>query len=253
MLALSFFDSISRNSFLLGVACGLFVWGLWVLVRLLIDAKVTRASGDVFSYDLNSPQDQAAKELVDACKKRLRFQKRLNPDWLGPLIEEVPPLMTAIAACYYPDAENPLMAPGLSQFSRAIHRASKDVSHFLENRRVGRLIDVSASRAIKTWETSRDWATNDKMQTANKWYKRVRPFMQAIAYNSPFMWGSVVTRNIAIRALQPAIVGLIARRAIELYSGRIPDDDFGEPLSEEEILNEELQQAKAAEQVDTDE
>ncbi len=238
-IALSFFDSISNFNFLAGLACGLLMWGIWVLFRLLIDARVTRQTGNILPDDLNSPQDQAAQELIDACKKRLRFQKRLNPDWLGPLIEEVPPLVEAIATCYYPDAENPLIAPGLSQFSRAIHQTAKDISHFLENRRVGRLIDVSASSAIKTWETSRDWSSNNKMLTANRWYKRIRPFMQAIAYNSPLMWGSIITRNIAIRALQPAIVGLIARRAIELYSGRISNDDFGEPLTDEELKQAE--------------
>jgi hypothetical protein len=38
------------------------------------------------------------------------------------------------------------------------------------------------------------------------------------------MWASLAVSNVTIRTLQPAIIDLIARRAIELYSGRLGKD-----------------------------
>ena len=54
-----------------------------------------------------------------------------------------------------------------------------------------------------------------------KWWKRLLPVMQTVRYKSPLMWASLAVSNVAVRSLQPAVIDLIARRAIELYSGRM--------------------------------
>jgi hypothetical protein len=35
------------------------------------------------------------------------------------------------------------------------------------------------------------------------------------------MWASVAVSNVAARTLQPAVIDIIAKRAIDLYSGRL--------------------------------
>jgi len=35
------------------------------------------------------------------------------------------------------------------------------------------------------------------------------------------MWASLAVSNVAVRALQPAVIDIVARRAMELYSGRL--------------------------------
>jgi hypothetical protein len=35
------------------------------------------------------------------------------------------------------------------------------------------------------------------------------------------MWASLAASNVAVRTLQPAVIDIIARRTMELYSGRL--------------------------------
>jgi len=237
------YDRFSLFSFLAGAVCVFLVWFLQLIIRLVIDIRHTRKQMAVLGAQSDDARDNAAYELVEACKKKLRYQKRINPDWLAPLIDEVPPLIIGIANCYYPDAENPLTAPGLSSFARAIQRTAADLSDFLENRRVGRLIDMSGSKAWKTWKKGKDIVEHQRTTKVNRWYKRVRPVMQVLAYGSPLMWGGLLASNIGVRVLQPAIIDLIAHRAIELYSGRIPGDSLEIKIpTEENIQQENIQQ-----------
>lgn len=53
------------------------------------------------------------------------------------------------------------------------------------------------------------------------WYDKTRPLWQVLRYRSLWMWMSFAASNVAVRTLQPMIVDMIARRAIELYSGRL--------------------------------
>jgi hypothetical protein len=126
-----------------------------------------------------------------------------------------------IAAIYHPSHENPLLAPGLGQFSRAVHLAALDVADFLQTRSIGRLIDVSANTALKTWEVTHKIAKHEAMQEANKWYKRLLPVWQIARYKSPLVWATMAVSNVATRTLQPAIIDIVARRAIDLYGGRL--------------------------------
>ena len=177
---------------------------------------------------LDDPRDRAAHAKVEACKQRLRWQPNLNPDWLSPLIDETPALVRDIAAIYYPDADDPLRAPGLSHFIRAIHLTAADMADFLQTHRLGRLADVSAHTLWKGWEFGRKVATHERVKTLHKWYKQARPWYkkalpvwQIARYQSPWMWAGFTLSNVMIRTAQPIAIDIIARRAIELYSGRL--------------------------------
>ena len=204
--------------FLVGVVSGLGLVGLWRGIRLLTDLRATRVAADtLLGPPFDNPQDRAAYERVKSCKSRLRWQKKPNPEWIAPLIEEIPKLVQEIAEIYYPDAEDPIWAPGLSHFARAIHLTAMDIADFLQNRRVGRLIDVSATTVWRTREILRD----DRVKNLHKWYRRVLPVWQIIKVKSPLMWASLAASNMAVRTLQPAVINIVARHTIELYSGRL--------------------------------
>lgn len=191
-------------------------------LRFAADLKAVRAvaGGRLEGVD-RSEADHLALEAVRNSKNRLRWQRKFNPEWLPPLVDEVPRLVREIAAIYHPRHENPLLAPGLSQFSRAVHLAALDVTDFLQTRSIGRLIDVSAGTALKTWELTHKIAKHEAVQQAGKWYRRLLPVWQAALYKSPVMWASVAVSNVAARTLQPAFIDIIARRAIDLYGGKL--------------------------------
>jgi len=207
--------------FLAGVLVGGATLVLWKALRFAADLRAARHAVSSYVFPECGVADEQAHKAVEECKKRLRWQKNLNPEWLPPLVDEVPKLVREIAAIYHPGKQEALLAPGLSQFSRAVHLAAMDVADFLQTRSIGRLVDVSASTAIKTWEMTHKIATHDKMQTANKWYKRLLPIWQVLRLKSPIMWASVAVSNVAARTLQPAVIDIIAKRTIDLYSGRL--------------------------------
>jgi hypothetical protein len=133
--------------FSLGLLCGLVCARGWLLLRDYLRLRRARAAAEVFHHALlDDPRDLAAHARVQACKQRLRWQPTLNPNWLDPLIDETPALVREIATFYYPDAEDPVRAPGLSHFIRAIHLTAANLADFLQTHRLGRLADVSAPR-----------------------------------------------------------------------------------------------------------
>jgi hypothetical protein len=208
--------------FLAGLVCGMGGMAIWFGLRFLADLREARqaAAADLFSIQPGE-RDQAALAAVDACKNRLRWNKDPNPEWLPPLFVELPKLVREIAAIYHPDSPQPMLAPGLSHFTKAIQLAATDVTEFLQTRTVGRLVDVSAHTALKTWEKGREVIQHEAVQSLNKWYRRLLPVWQVVRWKSPLVWASMAVSNVAARTLQPAIVDIVARRIIELYSGRV--------------------------------
>jgi len=202
--------------------------GVWLLRRYL-ELRRARIAAEVLRYAMSdNPQDREAQLRVAACKQRLRWQATLNPSWLSPLLDEVPTLVRDIATVYYPDAEDPVRAPGLSHFMRAIHLTAEDIANFLQTHRLGRLVDVSTHTLWKSWATSQRIARHEHVKTLHIWYRHVypwhdktRPIWQALRYRSPWMWMSFAASNVAVRTLQPMMIDIMARRAIELYSGRL--------------------------------
>lgn len=209
-------------TFLAGLLTGASVIFVWKVFRLLADAKNARATAEDALQELQGTvKDAAAQKVVSESKNRLRWQRSLNPEWIQPLIDEVPRLVREIAAVYYPAEREPLLSPGLSQFTCAVHLAALDLANFLQTRSIGRLVDVSANTALEAWKKGREVVESEQFQYAAKWYKRLLPVFQTVRYKSPVMWATLAVSNVAVRALQPAIIDLIARRAIELYSGRL--------------------------------
>lgn len=210
--------------FLAGLVCGLGVVFLWHGVRFFADLRAARAAtaAEIFAQSPGE-RDQLALDAITACKNRLRWHRNPNPEWLTPLVDEIPRLVREIAAIYHPHAPHPLLAPGLSHFTQAIQLAANDVTNFLQTRTVGRLVDVSAHTALRTWEKGRDVLQHETVQKIGKWYKRLLPVWQVVRFNSPLVWASMAVSNIAARTLQPSIVDIVARRAVELYSGRVAE------------------------------
>lgn len=209
-------------TFAAGFLCGAATWLLWMALRFAADVKAASRDATRRLGEAASPRDLEARNAIEACKNRLRWQKRVNPEWLPPLFEEIPKLVREIARIYHPVHPDPLLAPGLSEFSRAVQLTAHDVSSFLETRSIGRLVDVSASTALKTWEMTHKIATHEAVQTAGKWYKRILPVWQVVKYKSPMVWAGMAVSNVAARTLQPALIDIIARRALDLYGGRVP-------------------------------
>jgi len=209
-------------TFLAGLLTGASVIFVWKVFRLLADARNASANAHDALKELHGTvKDDAAQKAVTECKNRLRWQRSLNPEWIQPLLVEVPRLVREIAAVYYPAEREPLLSPGLSQFTCAVHLAALDLANFLQTRSIGRLVDVSANTALDAWNKGKQVVESEQFQYAAKWYKRLLPVLQTVRYKSPIMWASLAVSNVAVRALQPAVIDLIARRAIELYSGRL--------------------------------
>lgn len=207
--------------FIAGFMCGLATWLIWKALRFAADLKAARHAVESYVYPECGIADERAKKAIEECKKRMRWSRSPNPEWLSPLVDQVPLLVREIAAIYHPEHREPLLAPGLSQFTRAIHLAAMDLADFLQTRAVGRLVDVSASTALKTWEMSHKIVNHDTVQSMNRVYKWMLPVWQVLRYKSPVVWAGMAVSNIAARTLQPAVVDIIARRAIDLYSGRL--------------------------------
>jgi len=208
-------------AFLLGLATAVVLLGLWRGLRFLLDLYATRKSFEIQHPSQTDPREPKALEAVEGCKSRLRWQKTPNPQWVTPLVDEIPKLVREIAQIYYPDADDPIRAPGLSQFTRAIQLTAGDISDFLQTRRAGRLVDVSATAAWKTWEIGQTVAENEHVRRLLTVYDYVRPVVQAIRYKSPITWTILAVSNLAVRTLQPAVIDIVAQRAIQLYSGRL--------------------------------
>lgn len=209
-------------TFLAGLMIGMSLVTMWWLLRFLAELKSAQVlkAAEVFSGEPGE-KDLKALAVIGACKNRLRWTRQINPEWLPPLFEEVPRLMREIAVVYYPDSPVPLLGPGLSQFTKAIELVAADVTEFLQRRTIGKLVDVSAHQAYMVYEKGRGFVQHRTVRHINKWYKRLLPVWQVVAYKSPLTWATVAVNNVATRTLQPAIVDIVARRAVELYSGKL--------------------------------
>ena len=214
----------------MGFATATLLWVSWRALQLYLDIRITRR--DIERAAEMAADDEAharAWTSVKGCSKRLRFRKEVNPKWVTPLLEEIPKMVREIAAIYHPEEPEPLQAPELSEFSRAVELTAADISNFLQQRRAGRLVDLSAGSAWRTWEKTRDIAKHPKVRKAHKVgtaiYEKIRPVVQLLRYKSPITWASIAVSNAAARTLQPAVVNIVGHRAIQLYSGELKRRD----------------------------
>ncbi|MFT4549477.1 MAG: hypothetical protein ACI8XO_001465 [Verrucomicrobiales bacterium] len=210
----------------MGFATATLLWVCWRALQLYLDLRITRLDTErAVEMAAGSEVHARAWSSVAGCSKRLRFRKELNPKWVAPLIEELPKMIREIATIYHPDEPEPLQAPKLSEFSRAVELTAGDISNFLQQRRAGRLVDLSAGSAWRTWEKTRDIAAHPKVRKAHKIgtavYEKIRPVVQLLRYKSPLTWASIAVSNAAARTLQPAVVNIVGHRAIQLYSGEL--------------------------------
>jgi len=181
---------------------------------------VKKTDEGLIKSGMSEPSDQQSLDYIKDCKARLLVQTKINPDWVAPLLSEIPKLVQDIARTYYPNSKNPISAPDLSEFSYAMKLVSSDIADFLQSK-PGRILNVSASTAHRTYRVARHLADDKRLKLINRWYKRLRPIVQALRYKSPIMWTVLIGRNVAVRTLHRTIVNSIGMRAIQLYSGRL--------------------------------
>jgi hypothetical protein len=189
--------------------------------RIFLAARRSRRQQQLLESQPASELPQQARTQVELCQKRLLLQPKLNPDWIEPLRAELPILVSDIAKTFHPDSPNPLLAPGIGEFSRAVELTAGDVATFLQATPHGRILNVSANTAQRTFDTAKNFVKSKHYRHLMKWYKRARPLIQVIRYKSLIMWLFLLGRNSAVRALHLTIVGIVGRRAIELYSGNL--------------------------------
>lgn len=203
--------------------------GLWIalgLLRLWFDLRITRKESrgpDVI--DEQNEVYQNALKLIAESRKRLRMSKQLNPEWISPLFEEVPVLVEGIARLYYPSSSDPVKAPKLGEFSRAVELAATDIANFLQDRRIGRLVDLSAGSAFRSYDRAKKIADVPFLRLFAPVYRKLRPVVQVIRYKSPLTWVGLAMSNAAARVLQPPIIDIVGKRAIQLYSGELGRSD----------------------------
>ncbi len=199
--------------------------GLVIACRLIVyiyyRIRSSRYSKDLYRDRPTDEKYSMAIEITKTCKRRLRYQKKLTPRWVEPLITEVPALIRDIAAIYYPDSEDPLFEPDMSQFARAVQLAAKDIADYLEHSWFGRRLDFSGKAIHRITTASQKLRRNKWLRGAYKIYDKIRPAWQVIRYKSPFMWGGLLAQNAGVRFAQPKIIDIVARRSIELYSGEL--------------------------------
>ena len=136
-------------------------------------------------------------------------------------------LIKDIAKVYYPESTDPLLAPGLSQFARAVQLIAQDIADFLEYTWFGRRLDLSGKTVRSFTSTAQKLRGNKWLRGAFKVFDKLGPAWQAFKYKSPIMWGKLLARNAGIRFLQPKIIDIVARRSIELYSGELGTGQLG--------------------------
>ncbi len=215
-------NSPSFDPFMLGFGSMIGLLLIWKVVRYLYYWRQA-SNYSTALYDVPDGDDkyESAIEVTKAYKKRLRFQKSINPKWVEPLVVEVPALIKDIAKVYYPESSDPVMAPGMSQFARAVQLIAGDISNFLEDTWIGRRIDVSGNTARQITSGVNKWRQKKWLKGFFKIYEKVSPVWQAIRYKSPFMWAGLLGKNAGVRYLQPKIIDIVARRSIQLYSGQL--------------------------------
>lgn len=209
--------------YVIGILSAIVAYLTWNWLRLIMANRSLRAGEDTRTFESTRPSEQQRQALkqIKACQKRLFLQPKVNPDWMEPLKTELPRLVEEIARTYYPKATNPVLAPGISEFARAIELFANDIASFLQDTRPGRLIDTSAHTVKRTYEVTKSIVKDKRLKETLKWYKHVRPIIQIAKINSPVMWVSLLTKNLAGRIGQVTIIGLAGKWSIELYSGNL--------------------------------
>jgi len=207
------------------------VWfGLALFWADIREARQATAS-ELFT-DTPGERDAAALAAVEACKNRLRWHRDPNPEWLTPLVREIPLLMREISAIYHPGLPPSRSSPqALSHFNQ-INPARLHGHHrvFCKTRTIGRLVDVSAHTALRNLgEGPQCYPDRHGAKRSTNGTAGLLPFWQVLCASRVHWSGrGVAVSNVAARTLQPAIGRYRGPGApLSLYSGRIAKNAGG--------------------------
>jgi microcystin-dependent protein len=75
---------------------------------------------------------------------------------------------------------------------------------------VGRLVDVSASTAIRTWEMTHKFAKHETVQSVNRVYRWMLPVWQVLRYKSPLVWAGIAVTCAILVWSRVAVINAIA-------------------------------------------
>lgn len=166
-------------------------------------------------------EDQAALKIVREHRNRLVKTPHPDPDWIGPLFREVKAMVLRIAKHYYPDELQPLLAPRSSEMARAIQLAAIDLNELLTQHWIVKFLDVRVSRL----DQLRRIMDDKYFRKAEIIWRYVKYGLRGWRYASPWMWGTLMAKNAAVRILHATAINALGARAIALYSGRLASSE----------------------------
>ena len=114
-----------------GFLCASIIWLFLIILRLWSDIRKTNKEYLINNSEKNRDDKfSQAMSLIEGAQDSIKLKKQINPEWFSSLYNEIPPLVEKIASVYYPDDPEPLKAPKLGEFIRAVELASTDIADF---------------------------------------------------------------------------------------------------------------------------
>ena len=99
--------------FAIGVLSTVSFYIIWKTIRIFLASHsiAKDTNKELEESKMSEPLDQQSLAYITDCKKSLILQVKINPDWVAPLLSEIPKLVQDIARTYYPNSKNPISAP----------------------------------------------------------------------------------------------------------------------------------------------
>ena len=163
--------------------------------------------------------DEGAVHIIKTHRSKLLYTPHPDPDWLKPVFDEIREMVPAIAKHYYPDYEEPLLAPRITEILRALSLASEEIYMTLRKNWATRILDLRAS----TLKRSSEFVP--VVKKASKIYGILKWIYRAAKYSSPSTYVTLIAKNVAVRYVHGMLIDVVGGRAIALYSGRLKNLD----------------------------
>lgn len=188
----------------------------------------------LFSHE-RRPEDKEALELIRSYRRR--FLLKLWPDTrfsLKRVNDLVLPLISEIAAIYYPDEERPELKASLTDLIALYNRVGNRLRNLLETLPLRPIKDVELQTVLRYHELYQKVISHPGYQFMKQHHldKIARWAWTAYNYASPWYWGRRMayagSREVLSRLFLARLSAIVGEEAIRLYSRRSPNSaDFG--------------------------